>query len=406
MSDNIKDYFKEIPNYLSFFVFSSFLMSLSPILIEMGKTFNIGPSDLSLIFASATVGGIIGRLTSFFFRARFTNLQIIIASYTLLFVLIIILSQIKILALFFIIYFLSGYLFGIILVLSSENLLESPIANKDRLISIATSFYPLGSIVSSLIASSLVKNGYNWKYLYYVLAFMAVLAVILYLTIGRPAPKHISPSGVRGKRLMFKGIFTDKKNNIIFILMFFCMIFYVMPEYILSSWSPTFFRLENIINVQGAGYMISIFWAAVTIGRILISLIAGKAKSRYIMLVLVLISLVSTILLVFSKSSLPVYIFTALAGLGYSGIFPLILSTGSTIYEKGRGTLATIMLLASDAGISLVSYLTRTISKYNMLLSVNMAIIFIVLLMALIISFIIYERKSFKTPLINTDYVK
>jgi len=304
-------------------------------------------------------------------------------------ILLIILSQIKTLTLFFIIYFLSGYLLGIILVIANENLLESPIVTKDRLIIIATSFFPLGSIVSSLIASALVRNGYDWKYLYYVLLSMAVLMIILYPTLSRHK-KHSSV--VRKQKLILKGIFTDRNNNIIFIIVFFCMMLYAMSEFVLLNWSPTFFRMESIINVQNAGYMISIFWAVVLISRISISFIIGRIKSRYLLLVMTLISLAFTVLLVFSNSSQSIYLFIGLAGLGYSGLFPLIFSTGSTAYEKGRGTLATLMLLSSGTGMSLASYLTKTVSKYNMFLSVFMAVIFVTVLLALIIVLTFYLR--------------
>ena len=130
MRDSTKDYFQEIPNYLSYFIFSAFIGSMSPILIEIGKTFTIGPKDISFIFASITIGGVAGMLTSFFYRIRLNNRHIVISAYTLLSILIIILSQVKNLTLFFIIYFLSGYLLGIILVIASENLLESPVTNK------------------------------------------------------------------------------------------------------------------------------------------------------------------------------------------------------------------------------------------------------------------------------------
>lgn len=393
MNDNIKNYFKEIPNYLSFFVFSSFMISLSPILIEIGKTFSIDPRDLSLIFASITVGGIAGRLTSFFYRARFNNLHIIITAYSLLSILVIILSQIRTLALFFIIYFLSGYLLGIILVIAMEDLLESPITNKGMLINIATSFFPLGSIVFPPLVSILVKNGYDWKYLYYALFSMTVLMIILYSTLKRYR-KH--PSPVKEQRLILKGIFTDRRNNIIFIIMFFCLMLYVVPEFVLSNWSPTFYRMESIIGVQSASYMLSIFWTAIIIGRILFSFITGRIKSRYIMLILVLISLVSTVLLIFSKSSQSIYLLIGLAGLGYSALYPLILSAGSTVYKKGRGTMATLMLLSSGIGVSLASYLTRTISKYNMFLSMFMAVIFITMLLVLIIILIFYMKINKK----------
>ena len=172
--------------------------------------------------------------------------------------------------------------------------------------------------------------------------------------------------------------------------------FYVVPEFVLSNWSPTFYRMKSIIGVQSASYMLSILWTAIIIGRILFSFITGRIKSRYIMLILALISLASTVLLIFSKSSQSIYLLIGLAGLGYSALYPLILSAGSTVYKKGRGTMATLMLLSSGIGLSLASYLTRTISKYNMFLSMFMAVIFITILLVLIIILIFYMKINKK----------
>ena len=397
MSEDIKNYFKEIPNYLSYFIFSAFIGSMSPILIEIGKTFTIGPKDISFIFASITIGGVAGRLTSFFYRIRLNNRHIVISAYTLLSILIIILSQVKNLTLFFIIYFLSGYLLGIILVIASENLLESPVTNKERLITISTSFSPFGSIVFPLITSALVKNGYDWKYLYYILLFMTVLMIILYSTINR-RPKQSFNAGEQ--RLIFRGIFTSKNNNVIFILMSFCILFYVMAEFIISNWSPTFFRIKGLIDVQGAGYMLSIFWILIIIGRFFVSFLASRIKILYIMLILALISLVSTVFLILSINSVSIYLFVGLAGLGYSGLYTMIFYSGSIIYKKGRGTLSTLMLLSSGIGQFIASYLTKTISKYNVSLSVFMAVIFISILLIFIIVIIFYKKRSLSQSLI------
>ena len=208
-SDSIQNYLREVPNYLSFFVFPAFLISLSPILIEMGEAFSIDPKDLNLIFAAFTVGGVAGRLTSFFYRAKFTNLHIMIASYSLLALLVTVLLLVKMLVLFFVIYFLTGYLLGIILVIASENLLESPIKNKGRLLTLATGFFPVGSFVAPLIASSLVSKGYGWEYLFYFLLAMAVLMIILYSIVGR---RGTSNPVSNEPKLIFKGIFTNKPN--------------------------------------------------------------------------------------------------------------------------------------------------------------------------------------------------
>lgn len=167
-----------------------------------------------------------------------------------------------------------------------------------------------------------------------------------------------------------------------------------MPEFIIANWSPTFFRMEGAIDVQGAGYILSIFWALLITGRIIVSFLSSKLKSVYIMLMLALISLISTVFLVFSTSSLSIYLFIGLTGLGYSGLYPLLFYDGSTVYRKGRGSLASLILLSSGTGQSFASYLDKIISKHNMLLSVFMAVISLAVLLVLIVVLIFYKKTN------------
>ena len=226
---------------------------------------------------------------------------------------------------------------------------------------------------------------------------MTVLMIILYSTINRH-PKQSFKAGEQ--RLIFRGIFISKNNNVIFILMSFCILFYVMAEFIISNWSPTFFRIKGLIDVQGAGYMLSIFWILIIIGRFFVSFLASRIKILYIMLILALISLVSTVFLILSINSVSIYLFVGLAGLGYSGLYTMIFYSGSIIYKKGRGTLSTLMLLSSGIGQFIASYLTKTISKYNVSLSVFMAVIFISILLIFIIVIIFYKKRSLSQSLI------
>ena len=146
--------------------------------------------------------------------------------------------------------------------------------------------------------------------------------------------------------------------------------------------------------------MLSIFWILIIIGRFFVSFLASRIKILYIMLILALISLVSTVFLILSINSVSIYLFVGLAGLGYSGLYTMIFYSGSIIYKKGRGTLSTLMLLSSGIGQFIASYLTKTISKYNVSLSVFMAVIFISILLIFIIVIIFYKKRSLSQSLI------
>ena len=63
--------------------------------------------------------------------------------------------------------------------------MRSRIKNKDRLTSLALSFYPIGAFVAPYISSSIVSRGMDWQILYYLLIFLIIIIIILYLAITR-----------------------------------------------------------------------------------------------------------------------------------------------------------------------------------------------------------------------------
>ena len=112
--DSFIDYLKEIPNFLSIFIFPVYFMTISPMLLEMSKSTGISSADLSLIFTFFIVGSILGQLTSVFFNRKFKKIIVILAGYLLIIPFLIFLSFIRNLFLFYIFYFLIGYFAGVI----------------------------------------------------------------------------------------------------------------------------------------------------------------------------------------------------------------------------------------------------------------------------------------------------
>lgn len=384
-------YLAEFPNYLSYLVFSAFITSPSPILIEIGETFNADPKDLSLIFSIFAIGGIIGRVISFFLRKRFKILNIIITSYLLLIVFIILLSQLNNISLFFVIYFFSGLLLGLIMVMSNELLLESYVDNKNRLLTIATTFFPVGSVITPVLITTMVKNGLNWKYMYYIILCLVVFTLASYIQVTSRNKYSLSTKTKRNIR--FKEIFKEKSNNIIFLFTTLLLTLYIISEFIVSQWSPTFLRIQKLFEIRTVGVLVSVFWLAIILGRFIVSFVVKKINSYLIIIIISSIAIISVIFLVVSDSYIAALIAIIFAGLGFSSIFPILFSAGSTIYEKGRGMLSAIMLLTSGIGSSLAPYLTQVISKKNIIWSMLLAVVFMGIIIIITIFLIFYEKQ-------------
>lgn len=390
--DSFIDYLKETPNFLSIFIFPIFFMTAGPMLLEMSKSTGISSGDFSLIFTFFTTGSILGQLTSIFYNKKFKKIVVILASYIIIIPFLLLLTFIKNLFLFYLLYFLIGYFAGVIWLQATKYILENKIKNKDRLTTIFLSFYPIGNIAAPLLASALIKNNINWRYSYYIILILVIIVFILYLLFKLRRTDKISLEDE--EKINFKKVFTNKKINLIFTLGCLLLLLYCISETVISTWSPTFLRSDRLFDIQLASLAVSIFWIAILAGRIIISFIAGRFKTNIIILILSLIALVSMFFLIIFKSKYTILTFIGLAGLGCSGIITLGISSASTIYEKGRGVLASIVFAAVNIGVSAAPFLTRFTSRYNMTFSITIAPIFMLFTSIIIIIKIFYENKT------------
>jgi len=396
--DSFRDYLLEFPNYLSMFIFPLYFLTLSPILLDISRSTGIETGDLNLIFTFFTIGSVIGQLTSVLYNKRFSSLVTIVAGFIILIPVTIILSLTYKLYAFYILYLICGYILGVIWLQANQNILRSRIKNKDRLITIGLSFFPIGALISPYISYTLAARGFDWRYLYYLLIILVLLILVLYLSITRKI-KYLALEPE--KKLSLKKVFSQKNKNISFVLIAVMLFFYAMSETVISTWSPTFFRSERFFDIGEVALLMSLFWAGILAGRIITGILAGKIRTNRLILILSLISLAVIIIMYFSRSKNSNLIIMVLVGIGYSSIFPLLVSSGSTIYKSGSGILLTVLFASANLGIAIAPYLTRYFSRFGMLASISPAPILLIVLAILSIFSIIYSEninKKLKSP--------
>ena len=255
------------------------------------------------------------------------------------------------------------------------------------------SFYPLGAFAAPFISSIIVSNNLNWRFLYYEIVIFVLIIIFLYVTITRKI-KYLALE--QEERISFEKIFINRNKNMLFILTTIILVIYGISETVIATWLPTFLRSERLFNVQNAALVVSLFWIGVVAGRIVVSILAGMIKGNYFILALSLIAIISTFFLIFPEKKFIILTAVVFVGLGYSGIFPLLVSSGSTIYKQGRGALLTIIFASAHLGISIAPYLTRIIMRLNMILSISLSFIFMSVLAILVIFHIIYQKKFMK----------
>ncbi len=378
----IKGYLIEFPNYLSNLLFAIYFLLASPILLDISMDTGLDPGNLSLIFTLYTGGGIMGQLTSVFYSRKFKRVNIIVTAFILLIPITSMLVFVNSLILFYLLYFIAGYILGLVWIQANANVFESKVKNKDRITTIALTFYPIGAFFAPMIASAIVRSSFSWRYIYAVIIGLIIVTIILYVLITRKIDYSLEKDKQKSS---LKKIFSNKTNNILLAIISFSLITYAVSETVISTWSPTFFRLARSFDVAEAGLVGSLFYISIIMGRVIVSSIAGKVKNSIIMIALAILATVSISISFIANSSILIFITIFLAGLGFSGLFPLLISNGNKVFEKGKDLIATILFAAGNIGISIAPFLTRIISQNNLFLSVFLASIFMMATLVLIL---------------------
>jgi len=387
----ILGYLYETPNFLAGFVLAFVYLLPSTILVDISRTIGTTPQDLSLIFAFYTIGGMLGQLTSVLYNIKLKKFIIIIGSYLALIPFVVAVSLSRTLIQLYVFYFIIGYIAGVIWVQANENILESKVANKDRMVTIYLALSAAGAVVAPAIATSFVVNGINWRYTFYFIILLVLIIIALYIFI--PGKRKDERLHKQRMELDLKKIFFDRQLNRLFVITFLTMVIFVIAETVATTWFPTFLRLERMFDLKDAGLIYTVFMLSNMTGRIGLSFFAGKVKSSRLIFILLFITIISTTVVIFFTQKAVIFIFIVLAGIGYSGIFPLLFSTAGTIYRKGRGILVTVLTISDFLGLSIAPYLTRYISRFSMMWSISLAVIFLGLALMLHISGAIYKNR-------------
>jgi MFS transporter, FHS family, Na+ dependent glucose transporter 1 len=148
---------------------------------------------------------------------------------------------------------------------------------------------------------------------------------------------------------------------VLMVLLFFI---YVGVEGGFGGWIFTYATETNIASETGASYMNSIFWGALTLGRLLSVPLARKiAPSRLLVGNFLLAIFFLGLILLFPLKPVMVWIVSAGLGLALSSVFPTLLALGES-RMKISGKVTGYFFLGSSLGGTLIPMFLGQIFEY------------------------------------------
>jgi fucose permease len=220
-----------------------------------------------------------------------------------------------------------GFSQGVIEVIINYEVIRLEKAGQSRLMNLLHAGFSIGAIIGPLGVSALLQYGRVWNIIF---PFMGALFLILagffvFTPFFRPEPRAVS--GKSGSLSLLR--------IPMFILLCLAMLFLVGSEIGATIWMAEYFVRILVVPASIAAFSISALWIGILVGRTLISAFWHKKRQEMLIFILALLCVGSLLAILCIRSTLPAMAIVFLLGLGFSGIYPLIMSlTGMTFHSS------------------------------------------------------------------------
>lgn len=228
-------------------------------------------------------------------------------------------------------------------------------------------FFGVGSFLSPIIIAQAIRMSGDITWAYWMLALL-VLPVALWL-VRLPSPCHQMATAdrdpVSGSSTTHSGSETEKGRvgarrivtPSLVVLISLLLLLYVGAEAAFGGWIYTYAVALNLSDTTTAAYLVSAFWGALTLGRLLAVPLAARYHPRSLLLADLVGCLVSvSVLLLWSSSPTATWLGTLGLGLSMASIFP----TAITLAESRIGITGQVtgwFLVSSSIGAMLLPWL-------------------------------------------------
>lgn len=242
----------------------------------------------------------------------------------------------------YVLIFLIGLNRGII-TLTNNRTVNAATGNSPRYANLLHMCYAVGALLSPFLIALLTRVGISWETILRAIAIVTIAIPILFSRVDRKMlagvvvntdtqPVNATSEKPDAGRLK---VFLCMAGFWLMMGMNFC---YIGLEYTVNGWFETYLQQRGIMSDTMATMMVSVTWAMIMIGRIIVASLSGKIKSPYILSVISVIQLVAVLLLFNADTPEMVVVSLVILGLGFAGISPTVIAyTGNLVNNSNLG---------------------------------------------------------------------
>lgn len=254
-------------------------------------------------------------------------------------------------------------------------------------------FFALGAWLGPSAISVMLMGGVAWQSFFYFVALCYLGFVIIWAAMPsrlfelESIDQHSDEVLGEGKIVSLSELLMAPGILILGLI----MLIYVGVEVSITGWITTFFiRSFSSTAAFGAG-VVSLFWAGLTLGRLVCSIISQKVEYLFLMLLLCGGTAVTIWLGAIASTPMLAMILFALAGFFCSGIFPTIVACGARVYPEWVSPLAGYFATVAGLGAMLMPWLLGMVAD-SVGLGTGMLILSILMVVAAALAYALLRR--------------
>ena len=137
---------------------------------------------------------------------------------------------------------------------------------------------------------------------------------------------------------------------------FVIAVLYAFAEGTFANWSTVFLHEERAVGEDEAALALAGFWAALAVGRLVVSALLVRVPARRVWLGLPLVMAAAAMLIPASQGATSGILAFALAGLGCSAFFPLTVHAATSVDPSRGEWISSAMTAALMLGVGLGSF--------------------------------------------------
>ncbi|MEZ4713481.1 MAG: MFS transporter [Caldilineaceae bacterium] len=249
-------------------------------------------------------------------------------------------------------------------------------------------FFGVGALLSPLVVvlaaqqSGAATAGESIQWAYWMLAILVTPAVLLVLWLPSPSAPHTAAGHVHAP--------VDKGLVFLLALIFFL---YVGAEIGVAGWIHTYAVETGVATPTVAAYLTSLFWGALTVGRMLSIPLAMRVRPRTILLSDILGCIASiAVIIIWPTAAWAVWVGALGSGLAMASFFPTVLSFAERRMTLTGRVTSWFFVGSSTGGMTLPWVMGRIFESWGP--RAMMSLVMTALLLSLAVYFVIVARTE------------